>query len=264
MDIVQISDTHFGTEVAEVEAALVACLTDNPPDIVLLTGDVTQRARRSQFAKAIKFLNKLPAHDFIAIPGNHDIPLYQFWIRLLQPYRHFQRAFHEVEVTRITDACTIIAINSTAPSRHKDGLLSRDKIARVADELANNHHSQLRIVAAHHPVAVVLPSDKENIVENAETAVKIWSDAGMDLILGGHIHYPFMAPLSGYYPNMDTQAWVMQAGTAVSHRVRNQKPNSFNRIVVSGERAGARIEQWNYHADGQRFECAESFTPWKL
>lgn len=262
MDIVQISDTHFGTEVADVEAALVECLTDKPPDIILVTGDVTQRAKQSQFLKAQAFLSKLPTHELIVIPGNHDIPLYKLWSRLLRPYGEFQRAFGELEVTRITDACTIIAINSTCPNRHKDGLISSDKIARVAEELANNRHSQLRIVAAHHPVAVVLATDKENIVENAEAAVKAWSDAGVDLILGGHIHYPFMAPLSGYYPHIDTHAWVMQAGTAVSRRVRNQKPNSFNRILVNGTRADARIEQWNFQANNARFECVESFTPW--
>ena len=261
MEIVQISDTHFGTEVGEVEDALVACLREAPPDTVLLTGDVTQRARRWQFERAQKFLERLPTHDFIAIPGNHDIPLYHLWRRLLAPYRGFQRAFDEVEVTRISDECTIVGINSTRPLKHKDGIFSRQKIARVAEELENNRHSRLRIVAAHHPVAVVLPSDRENLVENAEAAVAEWSAAGMDLVLGGHIHFPFMAPLRGYYPNVETHAWVMQAGTATSHRVRNQKPNSFNRISIGKERASVRIEQWNYQEDTQRFERVESFAP---
>lgn len=262
MQIVQISDTHFGTEQAPVEQALIRALEDDPPDTILLTGDVTQRARRYQFDRAKAFFDKLPRHDFIAIPGNHDLPLYHLWRRLLMPYQGFQRVFDEVEVTRVTDAYTIIAINSTRRTKHKDGVFSERKIERVAQELENNRHSHLRIVAAHHPVAAILPKDHENLVANAEEAVRRWSAAGVDLILGGHIHYPFMAPLKGHYPNVDTCAWIMQAGTALSHRVRNEKPNSFNRIIVDGDRASARIEQWNFAWDQNAFERVESFTPW--
>lgn len=263
MDIVQISDTHFGTEVCEVEDALVEHLRASPPDIVLLTGDVTQRARRDQFARAQRFLEKLPVHRFIAVPGNHDIPLYHLWRRLFKPYGGFLGAFNETEGVYVSDDCTIIGVNSTNPYKHKDGILTPKVIDQVATQLEANRHSHLRIVAAHHPVAVVLASDKENLVENAEAAVRVWSQAGMDLMLGGHIHYPFMAPLRGHYPHIETDAWVMQAGTAVSRRVRSRKPNSFNKIFVQESRANSRIEQWNFDDKQADFVRVESFTPWR-
>lgn len=264
MNIVQISDTHFGTERPEVERALISALNAVPPDTVLLTGDITQRARRRQFECARRFLAKLPAHDLIAIPGNHDVPLYHLWRRLFNPYHGFKQAFKKLEVTRITDACTIIAINTTCPMKHKDGVISHQKIAQVAKELQSGKHSRLRIVAAHHPTAVVLSSDRENLVKNAKAAIETWSAAGMDLVLGGHIHYPFMAPLKGHYPQINTQAWVIQAGTAVSRRVRNQKSNSFNRIVIEDKRETVRIEQWSYQMDAGRFELVEAHTPWAV
>lgn len=263
MNLVQISDTHFGTEVSSVEDALVDNLRGSPPDILMLTGDVTQRARRGQFDRAKKFLTRLPAHDFIVIPGNHDIPLFNLWRRLTDPYRDFRRAFNEIEATRFTESCTVISINTTCPTRHKDGKIDAETIDKVVSDLEKGRDSHLRIVAAHHPAAVVLHSDKENLVQNAGAAIAAWSAAGMDLMLGGHIHYPFMAPLRGYYPHIDTHAWVMQAGTAVSRRVRSEKPNSFNRIIVEGARETARIEQWNYDGETGRFELVESFTPWQ-
>lgn len=85
----------------------------------------------------------------------------------------------------------------------------------------------------------------------------------MDLMLGGHIHYPFMAPLRGHYPHIETDAWVMQAGTAVSRRVRSRKPNSFNKIFVQESRANSRIEQWNFDDKQADFVRVESFTPWR-
>ncbi len=262
MNIVQISDTHFGTEQPLVERALIENLRATPPDVILLTGDVTQRARRSQYAAAQSFLKRLPSHHFMVIPGNHDIPLYNLWGRLTNPYGGFKQAFSRLEATWISDACTIIAINSTDPARHKDGVFSQEKIDQVAAQLEASRHSQVRIVAAHHPVAVVLPIDAENITHNAELAVKTWSAAGMDVILGGHIHYPFIAPVRQHYPNINTSAWIMQAGTAISRRVRNQKSNSFNRIVMNGDRESTRMEQWNYEGDLRQFKLGDVFTPW--
>jgi 3',5'-cyclic AMP phosphodiesterase CpdA len=262
MNIVQLSDTHFGTECIDVENALIAHLNAMPADVIILTGDVTQRARREQFKSAQNFLAKLPDHQLIAMPGNHDIPLYHLWRRIFSPYRGFLQVFKQTEGTLISESCTIIGINSSCPMKHKDGLITPETISEVAKQLRNAEHSPLRIVAAHHPVAVVLAVDRENIVANAEAAVSTWSAAGMDLMLGGHIHYPFMAPMKGHFPHLDTDAWIVQAGTAVSRRVRSQKPNSFNRIVIDRKRESARIEQWNYESDVSRFELAESFSPW--
>jgi 3',5'-cyclic AMP phosphodiesterase CpdA len=262
VEIVQISDTHFGTELPEVEDALVESLTALAPDILLLAGDVTQRARWSEFSRARAFLDRLAIPEKIVIPGNHDIPLYHLWRRVFSPYQDFKRAFSEVETVRETDDCTIIAVNSTCPMKHKDGMISAEKIDQVAAILERNRHSELKIVAAHHPFAVVLASDRENIVINAEAALEAWCAAGMDVVLGGHIHYPFIAPLRGYYPHLETQAWIVQSGTAVSRRVRNGKPNSFNRVTVAGNRARARIEQWNFQSETGRFEPVESFSPW--
>ncbi len=262
MTIVQLSDTHFGTECADVETALISALTAMPADVIIVTGDVTQRARSQQFERARNFLAKLPDHRLMVIPGNHDIPLYHLWHRVFNPYREFISAFKQIEATLVTDSCTIIGVNSSCPMKHKDGVFTPEKIAQVTEQLRNAGNSPLRIVAAHHPVAVVLPVDRENVVVNAEAAVGAWSAAGMDLILGGHIHYPFMAPLKGYFPHLDTDAWIMQAGTAVSRRVRSRKPNSFNRLVINGKRESACIEQWDYEREASKFERVESFTPW--
>ena len=262
MTIVQLSDTHFGTEREDVEEALIAALTAMPADVIILTGDVTQRARPAQFKNARNFLAKLPGHQLMAIPGNHDIPLYHLWRRMFNPYREFISTFKQTKATLVSDSCTIIGINSSCPMKHKNGVITPEQISEVAGQLRNAENSPLRIVAAHHPVAVVLPVDRENIVGNAEAAVRAWCAAGMDLVLGGHIHYPFMAPLKGYFPHLDSDAWVMQAGTAVSRRVRSRKPNSFNRIVINGQRESTRIEQWSYELDASKFELVESFTPW--
>jgi len=83
--LLQISDPHFGTEDPGAVEALVPLVHEKRPGLVVLSGDITQRARRGQFEAARRFLDRLPAAALVVIPGNHDIPLFNVFGRLLRP-----------------------------------------------------------------------------------------------------------------------------------------------------------------------------------
>lgn len=259
MRLVQLSDLHFGTEQAEVVEALVAALHHLQPDLLLLSGDITQRARREQFRACQRFLARLPAVPLLAVPGNHDLPLLNLWRRLFSPYGHYLDSFGQPLAPSFeAEGLLVIGVNTTRPRRHVDGCLLPAVVERVAAQLARSR-AEVKIVMGHHPVAALLAKDVVNIAAGAEQAVRSWSAAGMQLYLGGHIHYPFLARLAQHYPGMAPDCWTFQAGTAVSRRLRDHLANSFNLIDWQREAKRLQLERWDHQPTRAAFVRAERY-----
>lgn len=251
--VLQISDTHFGTEQQPVLRALEELNRVTQPAAIVLSGDITQRARRSQFAAARRYIDRLAAPRLITIPGNHDIPLFNLFARIFHPYANYTREFGvNLEPQLETDALLIIGVNTTRPARHKDGEVSQAQVDRVSAALRRASPEQLRIVVTHQPVHVTRESDTVNLLHGREQAVRSWALAGADMIMGGHIHLPYVRPLADQFPDLPRRLWSVQAGTAVSHRVRDDAPNSVN--VVRYQPGAARVERWSFDAETATFQ----------
>src|SRR5690606_35993711 len=149
-------------------------------------------------------------------------------------------------------------VNSTRASRHKNGEVSANQVAWASGLLRRARPEQLRVVMLHHPIRALLASDQENMPSGHSMAVQEWVSAGVDLILGGHIHLPYVLPLS-HAEKGARCAWAVQAGTAVSSRVRNGAPNSVNLIHYDGQagRPECSIEQWDFAPESGEFHCVE-------
>lgn len=257
--VLQISDTHFGTEQPAVVEALLQLVRQQPPDIVVLSGDITQCARRSQFRKAQEFITQLAAPETLILPGNHDIPLFNIIMRIFCPYANHQRVFGpQLEPEYESADLLVLGVNTTRASRHIDGEVSAAQIARVSQRLRGAKAEQLRIVVTHQPVHVTRPEDEANLLHGHQQAVYAWAEAGVDLILGGHIHLPYVRPLSERFVDLPRSVWAVQAGTAVSSRVRGDMPNSVNliRCVTSEGSKRCVITRWDYDVMAQRFSLA--------
>lgn len=250
--VLHISDTHFGTEQAPVVEALLDLGRRLTPDVVVLSGDITQRARRAQFAAARAFLARFGLPTLV-IPGNHDIPLINVAARLFDPYGGYRRTIGpELEPVFSNERVLAIGVNTTRPSRHKNGEVSREQIDRVCARLRQARPEQLRMVVVHQPVRAIVESDTANLLIGRDAAVPAWVEAGMDIVLGGHIHLPYVAPL----PTPSARrAWAVQAGTAVSCRVRSSIPNSVNVIEhrYDGGGVDCHVQRWDYDSDGKAF-----------
>lgn len=261
--LLHLSDTHFGTERAQVIEALLALAARERPDLVVLSGDITQRARPAQFRAARAFVERLGA-PLLAIPGNHDIALFDLWARTVQPYARYARAFGtDLEPVHASRELLVVGVNTTRAWRHKHGEVSPLQIDRVAALLRTARPQQLRVVVVHQPAAVCRPEDRRHLLRGHHAALRAWAAAGADLVLGGHIHLPYtLAP-----PGLARRLWVVQAGTAVSARTRPGFPNSVNIVRwhggpggrgadPPGEDAGRGdcvIERWDYAADAHAF-----------
>jgi 3',5'-cyclic AMP phosphodiesterase CpdA len=257
--LLHISDPHFGTEQPEVVDALLRLTDTHRPELVVLSGDITQRARRSQFRAAREFVDRLNTPKTLVIPGNHDIPLFNLVARAFWPYANYLREFAGVSGVHESSRLRVIALNTTRPSRHKNGVLSHAQIDHVVEQLRQAQPGQLRVVAMHQPIAVERAEDEHDRLRGPlSEAMARWAEAGADLVLGGHIHLPYVMPLFGPTARLKRRLWVVQAGTAVSSRVREGIPNSVNLIRWGGVLPVGLclVERWDYLAEAHAFARA--------
>ncbi|WP_225032359.1 metallophosphoesterase family protein [Paraburkholderia sp. XV] len=254
--LLQISDPHFGTERPGVVEALLQLAAREQPELVVLSGDITQRARRSQFTAARAFIDRLGAIPALVIPGNHDIPLFNLFARVLHPYANHRRVFGaDLEPVFESRELLVIGLNTTRRARHTDGEVSAEQIERAARRLERATPLQLRVVVTHHPVASVAAEDTRNLLHGREPAIQRWAQAGVDLIVGGHIHLPYVLPLAGRM-DIARPVWAVQAGTAVSTRIRGQMSNSVNLIRYdAGDPNGRKavVARYDYDENGNAF-----------
>jgi len=226
------------------------------PDLLVLSGEITQRARPAQFQAARTFMDRLGV-PLLAVPGNHDIPLFDLWTRLRRPYaRHVAVFGSELEPLHSSPDLMVVCVNTTRAWRHKHGEVSGLQIDRVARTLAGARAEQLRVVVVHQPVAVTRAEDVPNRLRGHAAALQRWAAAGADLVMGGHIHLSYVMALHGLARPM----WAVQAGTAVSSRVREGVPNSVN-LLRWGEESSpgcCQIEQWDFSTGAQAFVRAMS------
>jgi 3',5'-cyclic AMP phosphodiesterase CpdA len=257
--LLQVSDAHFGTERAAVVEALVELSRELAPDVLVLSGDLTQRARTTQFDAAAAFAQRLGVPRILAIPGNHDIPLFDVVTRLRDPYAGFRKAFGgDLEPSFSAPDCLVLAVKTTRRYRHVDGEISPEQRGRVAESLRQASPEQVRVLVLHQPVAVPRASEAHNVARGAELAISGWADAGADVILAGHIHLPFVLPLHEG-ARLARPLWAVNAGTAVSSRTRHDAGNSVNLLRI-GEGRTCSVEQWSYAEPSSAFLRAASFA----
>ncbi len=245
--IAHLSDLHFGTEIPPVVDALVAELHENQPSLVVVSGDLTQRARRAQFSAARDFLSRLP-HPQLVVPGNHDIPLYDVLRRFLAPlrrYRHF--IAEDVNPSFSDDAIHVLGLNTARSFTWKNGRISRAQIECLDRELSAVRH-RLKIVVTHHPF-IPPPNDAGiQLVGRAALAIPLLDRHGADLLLAGHLHRGYAGDIRPHYPSSQRSFISVQAGTAISGRTRHE-PNAYNWIDLTSDRIRIVVRAWN----GTRF-----------
>lgn len=255
--IAHLSDLHFGRETPEVVAALAAHLNAEPPDLTIVSGDFTQRARPEQFARAASFYFGLP-EPRLAVAGNHDMPLWNFAARIGRPFATFQR--HIVQTLRPTfddDQLCVVGLNT--PRRcsprlrgfWKDGLIRPRDLDWACGVLAASR-APVKVCVMHHPLRVDHEVFDDDVVRGADRAAQALAAAGCDAVLYGHIHVPHVLVDVEPALQMPRAMICAMAGTATSDRRRMDAPNSYNRFWFDGDRCTAEVIAF----DGKRFERA--------
>ncbi|MBA2933336.1 metallophosphoesterase [Sphingomonas sp. CGMCC 1.13654] len=254
--IAQISDLHFGAHDPAIVAHLHAALSAIRPDLIVVSGDLTQRARKEQFAEAALFFERLETEGLrlLVVPGNHDVPMHKPVQRLFWPLRRYTRFIARGRSGWYCDAeLAVLGLASAHGLTVKDGRLTRVQIRSIGDHFAAVPSSAARILVTHHPL-VPLPGEEKGEIEpalrGARRALKAVKAADVHLVLAGHHHVPGVS-LSGPTLSIDPGVMVVQAGTATSWR-RRRTPNSFNLLILASP-SEVQVEEWI--SEGGAFSC---------
>lgn len=253
--IAHISDLHFGRLNAATLPALAASILAAKPDVVVVSGDLTQRARGHQFADARRFLDTLPRPQ-IVVPGNHDVPLYNVFARWLSPLTKYRRYLGgDIEPFFADDEIAVLGINTARSLTFKNGRINMEQVTRSCARLQASAHGATRVLVAHHPFDTLETKDAHNIVGRADMAMAEFARCQIDMILTGHLHASGVSDSTMRYKIPGYSALFVQAGTATSSRQRGEV-NSWNLIRIERPRIAVDRLHW----DSQRNDFQVSNT----
>jgi len=248
--VAHISDLHLGAEEPAVVAGLLADLSAQAPDLVVVSGDLTMRARQRQFEAARQVLDGLDA-PWVSVPGNHDLPLDRIVTRMLRPLAGYRRHIDpEPEPRRLHGGVLVLGISSSRRYFWKGGRIDRRQVARIGRAFAEAAPVRLRVLVLHHPVFAVAPRSREKPARGTARALRAAAEAGVDVVLCGHTHVQGHADLSR--PGPGRHLLGVMAGSTTSYRVGPAESQSYNVLdLADDDRLTLEVRHWR---DG-------SFTP---
>jgi 3',5'-cyclic AMP phosphodiesterase CpdA len=257
--LAHLSDLHFGRIDEELLGPLRSTLYQLDPDLVIVSGDLTQRARARQFRAARAYLDALP-HPQLVVPGNHDVPLYNVFRRFFNPLKNYRRYIsEEEEPTFIDDEIAVVGVNTARSLTIKGGRVNEEQVEHVRARLCSLPESIVKIVVTHHPFDVPLECDPDHVVGRAPIALRMLAACGADVLLAGHLHTTHTGESTERHSVEGYTGLVVQAGTATSTRERGEE-NSFNVLRVDRDRV--RVEHHTWQSGPKVFAATqtESFT----
>ena len=253
--LVHLSDLHFGSTDHGLLEPLLAGVSVVRPDLVVISGDLTQRARSAQFKEAARFLGRLPTPQ-IVVPGNHDVPLYNVFARFLRPLEGYRKHItSDLSPWHADDEIAVLGINTARSMVIKNGRINEQQIAEVERRFCGLPDAMTKILVTHHPFDLPAGQDPDDLVGRAGLAMQSFARCRADLLLAGHFHTSHAATTAERYRIVGHAALVVQAGTATSTRQRGEA-NSFN--VLRIEHPRVTLERHEWRGEAGRFVAAET------
>jgi len=241
--IVHLSDIHFGRIDPSTVQPLADAISSLRPHLLAVSGDLTQRARRTEFAEARRFLDALPFPRLV-VPGNHDVPLYNVFTRFATPLARYTHAITaDLSPVHRDEEMIVVGVNTARSWTWGEGRINATQVEGIVAHLAGAPKGLIRIVVTHHPFDLPEGVKETRLLGRAAMAMAKLATAGADLLLAGHLHISHIGHTAERYNIAGHSALVVQAGT-VSTRSRGEQP-SFNVLRVERPRISVERLVWD-------------------
>ncbi|CAN5565437.1 metallophosphoesterase [soil metagenome] len=248
--IIHVSDLHFGRVDPAILTPLLEFIRGTEPDLVAISGDLTQRARRREYLAAREFLRAIPFPQ-IVVPGNHDVPLHNLFSRFVRSLDRYQRYItNDLQPFFCDEELAVAGVNTARALTWKDGRINVRQLSDLRKTFSKVPADRTRIVVTHHPFD--LPADtRGRVVGRSRLAIKTIAECQVDLLLAGHFHIADVGYTAKRYTLPGYSALIVSSGTSTSTRGRGQ-PNSLNKICI--EPATVRIQRLVWKPEEAMFE----------
>ena len=241
--LIHLSDLHFGRIQGTLIRPLIDSVAQLNPDVIAVSGDLTQRARNKQFKAARYFLDALPAIK-IVVPGNHDVPLYNVAARLQKLKRYRRYITDDLEPFYSDHELAVLGMNTARSLAFKSGRINHRQVARINERLSGLADTVAKVVVTHHPFDLPEAYPKAALVGRAAMAINGLRDCRVDLFLAGHFHVSTATPTTFRYAVNGYSSLIVQAGTAISTRTKGET-NAFNVIRIDLPYISVERREWN-------------------
>jgi 3',5'-cyclic AMP phosphodiesterase CpdA len=236
---------------------LLTVVREAAPDLVAISGDLTQRARSYQFQQARSFLDTLPKPQ-IVVPGNHDIPLHNLFARFVEPLTKYKRYItDDLQPVYEDEEVAIVGVNTARSLVFKGGRINETQVSRLRDKFCSLRDEVVKIVVTHHPFDLPEGHHERDLVGRAKMAMTGLAECGADLFLAGHLHISHTGHTKRYNIH-GYSALVVQAGTATSTRERGEV-NSFNLLRIAHPAITVEKFAWNASTTSFAVSTVEEF-----
>lgn len=212
--VLHVSDLHIGRRDAyEPNAALQQLASRLRPNLVLATGDLAHRGRRTELERAREILESL-ATPYLVVPGNHDIP-YTFPARFTRAFAEWERVFGPPEPSHESDGLLVVGLNSVRPWRQQGGAVEDAALQRATARMRQAPSSALRIVALHHHLAAPpWRAARKRPLRGRGHVLAALAEAGAELVVGGHVHQASVTELREFRAAADGEKGSLVLATA--------------------------------------------------
>ncbi len=236
--LLHISDIHFGPKFLQAPAdGLLKLIDRRRPDLVVISGDLTQRAKIRQFKNAKAWIDSIPVPT-LTVPGNHDVPAYRVHERAFAPFGVYRKHFaDDMEPTFEDDELVVLGVNTAFNWTVKDGRFTPRSLLRLDELLTEVPAHKAKIIVAHHHLTPPPRFGSQRVSSRALEAIELFSSHKVDMVLSGHLHQTYVATSEEYYPTGSEPVLLVHAGTATSSRGRGweRQRNSCNWIRIDDE-----------------------------
>lgn len=251
--VVHLSDLHFGRADPVLVRPLIEAVRALAPDVVVVSGDLTQRARSMQFIEARAFLEALP-EPRIVVPGNHDVPLWNPFARFGRPLAKYRlHISNDLEPFFRDGEIAVLGLNTARSLTIKNGRINRDQLQTLRRRFGPVEAGVIRILATHHPFDLPVGYGEDDLVGRAERSMRALAECRIDILLAGHLHISHTGHTFERYRIAGHSALAVSAGTALSDRRRGES-NAFNVLRIARPRVSLARCAW----DGSREKFTEA------
>ena len=256
--LIHVSDLHFGRIDRKIANQMVKTFINIKPDMVVVSGDFTQRAKIAQFISARSFLNNFKKANikYFAVPGNHDVEPFSKPInRIFKPFHTYKKYISEdLEPMYCDDEIALAGINTARASNLKNGNINLEQMEKVTEWFKTLSRDITKIIVTHHPLDLPTQYKAKKIIHKAGKIIKHFSAQSIDVYLSGHYHRSSIITTAERYGVKDYSAIAVQAGT-ISTRSRGEMP-SFNVLTIDKKAIQINTCLWN--ADEKSFGVSSS------